>query len=49
MVGNIEGVLPEVSGRSWIYSIEHLGVSETDPYPDGFALSDTWGPGIADQ
>ncbi|MCB2215739.1 MAG: proline racemase family protein [Desulfobulbaceae bacterium] len=45
-VGSYPAILPKVAGSSWIYSIEQLGVSDTDPYPLGFALSDTWGPDI---
>jgi proline racemase len=46
MVGDKKAILPRVSGRSWIYSIEQLGLSDTDPFPHGFALSDTWGPDV---
>lgn len=38
-------ILPRISGRAWLYSIEHLGLDPTDPYPTGFTLPDTWGPG----
>lgn len=33
-----------VSGRCWVYSIEQVGLDPTDPFPEGFRLSDTWGP-----
>lgn len=47
-VGNRPAVLPRITGRAWIYGISQLGLDPTDPFPRGFALSDTWGPGVAD-
>lgn len=43
-VGNRAAVLPRVTGRAWIYGISQMGLDPTDPFPRGFALSDTWGP-----
>lgn len=43
-VGDRVAVLPRVTGRAWIYGISQLGLDPTDPFPRGFALSDTWGP-----
>lgn len=40
-------VLPRVSGRAWIYGFQQIGLDRTDPFPEGFSLSDTWGPGAA--
>lgn len=39
-------VLPRVSGRAWIYGFQQVGLDPTDPFPQGFTLSDTWGPAI---
>lgn len=36
-------VLPTITGEAWIYGEERLRVDQTDPFPAGFALSDTWG------
>ena len=47
-VGNRAAVLPKVTGRAWIYGISQLGLDPSDPFPRGFALSDTWGPGVED-
>jgi proline racemase len=47
-VRNRPAVLPRITGRAWIYGISQLGLDPTDPFPRGFALSDTWGPGVAD-
>jgi proline racemase len=47
-VGNCAAVLPKVTGRAWIYGVSQLGLDPTDPFPRGFALSDTWGPAVRD-
>ena len=36
-------VLPRVTGRGWIHGIHQVGVDPSDPYPQGYLLSDTWG------
>lgn len=33
-----------ISGRSWVFGIHQIGLDPTDPFPEGFFLSDTWGP-----
>ncbi|HWT37461.1 MAG TPA: proline racemase family protein [Paraburkholderia sp.] len=45
-VGGMSAVLPRISGRAWIYSIEQIGVDADDPLAAGFMLSDTWGEGF---
>ncbi len=47
-VGTRSAVLPQVTGRAWIYGFSQLGLDPTDPFPRGFALSDTWGPAVGD-
>src|SRR5207247_1681089 len=42
-VGGRPAVLPRITGRGWVYGTETLRVDPADPFPDGFALSDTWG------
>ena len=37
-------VLPRVAGRCWTYGRQELTLDPTDPFAEGFALSDTWGP-----
>jgi proline racemase len=37
-------VLPRITGEGWIYGREEFRMDATDPFPAGFALSDTWGP-----
>ena len=40
-------ILPRITGQAWIYGREELRVDGSDPFPKGFALSDTWGPHVA--
>jgi proline racemase len=42
-------IIPQISGRGWIFGVHQIGVDPSDPYPEGFVLSDTWGPGVARQ
>lgn len=44
-VGDRPAILPKISGRAWIFSMETWGVDPTDPFPLGYTLTDTWGPG----
>jgi proline racemase len=46
-VGGRPAVLPRITGQAWIYGTEQLRLDERDPFPDGFALSDTWGTHLA--
>ncbi len=46
-VGGRPAVLPEISGRAWLFGVHQCGVDPTDPYPLGFTLSDMWGPDVA--
>jgi len=38
-------IVPEVSGRGWITGTAHLLLDPSDPWPQGYRLSDTWGQG----
>jgi proline racemase len=42
-VGPYTATRNRVSGQSWIYGISQIGLDPTDPFPQGFTLSDTWG------
>ena len=42
-VGNRPAVIPEISGRGWITGIHQHMLDPSDPWPDGYRLSDTWG------
>jgi proline racemase len=45
-VGGRAAVLPRITGSAWMYGREFLRMDENDPFPNGFALSDTWGPHV---
>lgn len=36
-------ILPEISGRGWITGTHQHMLDPTDPWPEGYKLSDTWG------
>lgn len=42
-VGPYPAARSRVSGQCWIYGISQIGLDPTDPFPQGFTLSDTWG------
>lgn len=41
-VGDIPAVIPSVGGQAWITEISQVGCDPTDPFPQGYTLSDTW-------
>ncbi|MEZ5777628.1 MAG: proline racemase family protein [Paracoccaceae bacterium] len=42
-VGDRPAILPEISGRAWITGIHQHMLDPSDPWPEGYRLSDTWG------
>lgn len=42
-VGDRDAIVPAVRGSAWITGIWQVLVDPTDPYPEGYLLSDTWG------
>lgn len=42
-VGGTPAIEPEISGRGWITGIHQHMLDPSDPWPDGYRLSDTWG------
>ena len=42
-VGEIDAILPEISGRGWITGVHQHMLDPSDPWPGGYRLSDTWG------
>jgi proline racemase len=45
-VAGRRAVLPRISGRGYVYGRAELRLSDDDPFAQGFALSDTWGPQV---
>jgi trans-L-3-hydroxyproline dehydratase len=42
-VGALAAIRPEISGRAWITGIHQHLLDPTDPWPEGYRLTDTWG------
>ena len=42
-VGGSAAIIPEISGRGWITGIHQHMLDPSDPWPEGYRLSDTWG------
>jgi len=42
-VGSYTAVENRISGQCWIYAITQIGLDPSDPFPQGFAVADTWG------
>jgi proline racemase len=36
------GIVPAIRGSAWITGVSELYVSDDDPFPEGYLLSDTW-------
>ena len=45
-IKNVKTVLPEISGRAFIYGSSQLAIDPEDPYPMGVCLSDMWGTDV---
>ena len=41
-VGAKMAILPAISGQAWITGVTELLLDPTDPFPEGYVLSDTW-------
>ena len=41
-VGDRAAVVPSIAGQAWVTGLNQIGLDPTDPYPNGFTLSDTW-------
>jgi len=42
-VGPHKAIVPELSGRGWIYGTSNWTVDPTDPFPQGYKIGDIWG------
>ena len=41
-IGERTGVVPAIRGSAWITGVTRVLVDPTDPFPEGYLLSDTW-------
>ena len=41
-VGGRTGVIPAIKGTAWITGVTRVLLDPTDPFPEGYLLSDTW-------
>jgi proline racemase len=41
-VGDVPAVVPSLSGRAWITGLHQYSLDPSDPFPQGYTLSDTW-------
>jgi len=41
-VGPYAAVVPSVAGPAWLTEISQVGLDPSDPFPQGYRLSDTW-------
>ena len=41
-VGDAPAVVPRLSGRAWITGLHQYSLDPSDPFPQGYTLSDTW-------
>jgi proline racemase len=42
-IGGVSAILPNISGRGWIFGKHEIGIDPNDPYLDGYSVSDCWG------
>jgi proline racemase len=42
-VGEHAAIVPEISGRAWITGTHQHMLDPSDPWPEGYRLTDTWG------
>jgi proline racemase len=41
-LGGTPAIIPNLEGRAWITGISEITCDPTDPWPEGYRLSDTW-------
>jgi proline racemase len=42
-VGDTAAIVPAIRGSAWITGITQILIDPSDPFPEGYLLSDTWG------
>jgi proline racemase len=48
-VGGRPAIIPAIRGSAWITGVTQVIVDPTDPFPEGYLLSDTWGVSGSDR
>jgi proline racemase len=41
-VGGLDAIRPTISGQGWITGTHQYRLDPTDPWPEGYRISDTW-------
>ena len=41
-LGELDAILPTITGRAWITGTHQLMLDPTDPWPEGYRVGDTW-------
>ncbi|WP_423212072.1 proline racemase family protein [Paracoccus yeei] len=47
-VGGRPAVLPRITGQGYVFGRQQLRLDDNDPFAQGFAMSDTWGPQVGE-
>jgi proline racemase len=47
-VGGRPAVLPRITGQGYVFGRQQLRLDALDPFTEGFAMSDTWGPQVSE-
>jgi proline racemase len=42
-VGDRQAIVPAIRGSAWITGVTQVLIDPSDPFPEGYLLSDTWG------
>ena len=46
-LGDLPAIIPEITGRAWITGTHQHMLDPSDPWPEGYKLSDTWPEKVA--
>jgi proline racemase len=46
-VGAVPAIVPSIAGQAWITDLTTLVLDPTDPYQEGYRLTDTWPSGLS--
>lgn len=46
MIGGKPAIIPAITGRGWMTGLSQVFVDPSDPWPEGYRISDTWGAAV---